>query len=154
MRRKSKLRNFVEETLAAVAILVIGFGVLIAAKHIGEAVDAREAKEAMAMEMETIDNSLVPDGFVRIEPVDYEDETEIIYQTVEYNYVLRYGIWNNGAIETFDGNCWGIINDGPEYENGTYIRVLFDGKGTANAKDDIIIDLVQICEDCYKEINH
>ena len=41
------------------------------------------------------------------------------------------------------GNVWEIV-DPPEYANGTVLRVLFDSRQTAEAADDVVIDLGEV----------
>ena len=61
----------------------------------------------------------------------------------EQKYIVRYGIMESkDLIVTQDGNLWELI-DGPEYENGTEVRVLFDSCETEDVTDDIIIDITE-----------
>lgn len=64
-------------------------------------------------------------------------------ETSEQKYIVRYGIMEGkDLIVTQDGNLWELI-DGPEYENGTELRVLFDSMETTDATDDVIIDITE-----------
>ena len=64
-------------------------------------------------------------------------------ETSEQKYIVRYGFMDSkGLIVTHDGNLWELI-DGPEYENGTELRVLFDSNETVDVTDDIIIDITE-----------
>ena len=61
----------------------------------------------------------------------------------EQKYIVRYGFMESkDTIVTEDGNLWELI-DGPEYENGTEVRVLFDSMGTKEVEDDVIIDITE-----------
>ena len=62
----------------------------------------------------------------------------------EQKYIARYGVtYDWGAtIITEDGNMW-YLEDAPEYEDETLVRVLFDSNGTLEAEDDIIIDVTE-----------
>ena len=61
----------------------------------------------------------------------------------ETKYLVRYGFMESkDLIVTHDGNFWELI-DGPEYENGTEVRVLFDSCKTKDITDDIIIDITE-----------
>lgn len=69
---------------------------------------------------------------------------EIKSHTEIQKYIIRYGVtYDYGAtIITEDGNTW-TLEDAPDYQDGTEVRVLFDSNGTNDATDDIIIDMTQ-----------
>lgn len=79
---------------------------------------------------------------------DLESEGVVLAKEVEakenqQKYIIRYGIMEDSeTIVTKDGNAWSLI-DGPEYENGTEVRVLFDSCETKDITDDIIIDITE-----------
>ena len=66
----------------------------------------------------------------------------------EQPYIVRYGTvnWNHEKMELLiEDGVW-ILEDPPEYENGTKVRILFDSKGTKRAMDDVVIDLIEMEE--------
>lgn len=69
-------------------------------------------------------------------------EAKEITTESEQKYIVRYGTMENNLIGTEDGNKWSLI-DGPEYKDGTEVRVLFDSRETKDAKDDAIIDITE-----------
>lgn len=112
--RRKRAMACVKVCLAGVMTLaVVGAGILCGWK-LGERRDAMEVK---AMETEA---------------------PEI------QEYIASYGIaycWG-AAIQTEDGEIW-FLEDAPEFENGTEVRVLFNSNGTENVEDDIIIDVTE-----------
>ena len=59
-------------------------------------------------------------------------------------YIIRYGTAHcyGAVIETEDGNIW-TLEDAPEFEEGSKVRVLFNSCGTETVEDDIIIDVTE-----------
>lgn len=81
--------------------------------------------------------------------MDYESEIKAnaaIESEIEteQKHIVRYGVtseWGS-IIETEDGNIW-TLEDAPEFEDGTEVRVLFDSNETVSSLDDVIIDVVE-----------
>jgi hypothetical protein len=73
-----------------------------------------------------------------------KNDLEVIQakETEASQYIVRYGTMETEeSILTKDGNLW--LLSGPEYSTGTEVRVLFDGKGTVDVTDDVIIDITE-----------
>jgi hypothetical protein len=73
-----------------------------------------------------------------------KNDLEVIQakETEASQYIVRYGtMGTEESILTMDGNIW--LLSGPEYSTGTEVRVLFDGKGTVDVTDDVIIDITE-----------
>lgn len=66
----------------------------------------------------------------------------------EQPYVVRYGTvnWNQEKMELLTEDGVWTLEDPPEYENDTKVRILFDSKGTKKATDDVVIDLIEMEE--------
>lgn len=61
-----------------------------------------------------------------------------------HEYIIRYGTAHcyGAVIETEDGNIW-TLEDAPEFEDGTEVRVLFNSNKTETVLDDVIIDVTE-----------
>ena len=61
---------------------------------------------------------------------------------------MRYGTvnWNYEKMELLTEDGTWTLEDPPEYENGTKVRILFDSKGTKKVTDDVVIDLIEMEE--------
>ena len=70
----------------------------------------------------------------------------IFYQKLERQYIVRYGtteyVGDHMDLKTTDG-IWSI-EDPPEFEDGTAVRILFDSNNTKNPDDDKVIDVTEI----------
>lgn len=66
----------------------------------------------------------------------------------EQPYIVRYGTvnWNQEKMELLTEDGTWFLEDPPEYENDTKVRILFDSKGTKKATDDVVIDLIEMEE--------
>lgn len=66
----------------------------------------------------------------------------------EQPYIVRYGTvnWNYEKMELLTEDGVWTLEDPPEYENDTKVRILFDSKGTKKATDDVVIDLIEMEE--------
>ena len=66
----------------------------------------------------------------------------------EQPYIVRYGTvnWNQEKMELLTEDGVWTLEDPPEYENDTKVRILFDSKGTKKATDDVVIDLIEMEE--------
>lgn len=66
----------------------------------------------------------------------------------EQPYIVRYGTvnWNQEKMELLTEDGVWTLEDPPEYENNTKVRILFDSKGTKKATDDVVIDLIEMEE--------
>lgn len=64
----------------------------------------------------------------------------------EQPYIVRYGTvnWNYEKMELLTEDGTWTLEDPPEYENGTKVRILFDSKGTKKTTDDVVIDLIEM----------
>lgn len=122
--------------LAITALFCIIIITLIVAKHFDEVREmlGLTSREEVSVEV------CVDEDLVDIEPVN----PNMHYQYTNFSsYTIKYGTWEDGIIITEDGHLWGIYWDGPEFENGTEVRVMFDCRDTATEMDDIIIDVVE-----------
>ena len=66
----------------------------------------------------------------------------------EQPYIVRYGTinWNYEKMELLTEDGTWTLEDPPEYENDTKVRILFDSKGSKKATDDVVIDLIEMEE--------
>ena len=66
----------------------------------------------------------------------------------EQPYIVRYGTvnWNYEKMELLTEDGVWTLEDPPEYENDTKVRILFDSNGTKKATDDVVIDLIEMEE--------
>lgn len=64
----------------------------------------------------------------------------------EQPYIVRYGTvnWNHEKMELLTEDGTWTLEDPPEYENDTKVRILFDSKGTKKATDDVVVDLIEM----------
>ena len=70
-------------------------------------------------------------------------------RSIEYQpFIARYGTvhWVDEDIQLLTEDGTWTLEDPPEYENGTKVRILFDSKGTKKATDDVVIDLIEMEE--------
>lgn len=94
-------------------------------------------------------------GTNELQTIKANDTTAATEAETEQKYIVRYGVaYDYGTtIITSDGNEW-TLEDAPEYEDGTEVRVLFDSCETSDVTDDVIIDVTEtVCgyiklEDC------
>ena len=70
----------------------------------------------------------------------------VFYQKMEHQYIVRYGtteyVEDHMDLKTTDG-IWSI-EDPPEFEDGTTVRILFDSHNTKKPNDDTVIDVTEI----------